>query len=189
MPGRVRLALTGLAVLALAGCGNSRTPVAQVTAPARPAGGRTLSYPAAGVRFIAPANWAAVPQRSPLVAVVTSGNAVVSVWRYTDAGAAPSTPAALTSARARLIAAARSRDPHLDVLRATTTRLDGVPAVELDALEHIGSQLRRVQSTHLFAYGAEIVLDEYAPPSLFGTVDREVFVPLQKSLVLSPAAA
>ncbi len=189
MPRAVKLMLAALGALVLAGCGNSRTPVPPVSAPARPGGAQTLSYPAAGVRFTAPSNWAAVPQHSPLVAVVTSGQAVVAVWRYADAAPAPSTPTALAAARDRLIGAARARDPRLKLIRVSTTRADDVPEIELDAIEHIGGRTRRVRSTHLFAYGAEIVLDEYAPPNLFGAVDRQVFIPLRGSLVLSPAAA
>jgi hypothetical protein len=32
--------------------------------------------------------------------------------------------------------------------------------------------------------GAELVLDEYAPPDLFAAVDRSVFVPVRRSLAL-----
>jgi hypothetical protein len=39
-----------------------------------------------------------------------------------------------------------------------------------------------VRSTHLYAYGAELVVDAYAPPGEFARVDRRVFGPMLRSL-------
>jgi hypothetical protein len=61
--------------------------------------------------------------------------------------------------------------------------------VEVDALERVGKQIRRVHSVHVFVPHAELVLDEYAPPQLFAAVDRSVFVPVQRSLLVSRTAA
>jgi hypothetical protein len=84
----------------------------------------------------------------------------------------------------RLIAAARARDRTLRLLGSRLARIDGAEAVELDALETIRGRPRRVSSTHLYVPGAELVLDEYAPPDRFATVERSVFVPVRRSLAL-----
>jgi hypothetical protein len=74
------------------------------------------------------------------------------------------------------------------VIRSRVTRAGRSGAVELDAIEQIAGQLRRVRSVHVFVNGAEIVLEEYAPTGLFHSVDHEVFSPLRQSLTVSPAA-
>jgi hypothetical protein len=74
------------------------------------------------------------------------------------------------------------------VIRSSVIRAGGSGAIELDAVEQIAGQLRRVRSVHVFADRAEIVLEEYAPTGLFHSVDHEVFSPLRQSLTVSPAA-
>ena len=171
------------------GCGDSRTPVLGFGAPAPPNGFKLVHYPAAGISFLAPKGWKTQPQRAPLVTVVASGPAVVSVWRFARSQPLPSTQAAVAHAGAALIRAAHARDATLQLIRSRALTLGGAPAVEVDAYEHIGNQLRRVRSIHLFAFGAEIVLDEYAPPSVFHAVDHAVFSPLKRSLRLAPSQA
>ncbi|MCA1690147.1 MAG: hypothetical protein LC720_06850 [Actinobacteria bacterium] len=58
-------------------------------------------------------------------------------------------------------------------------------AVQLRGLETIDGQRREVRSTHLYADGAEVVIDAYAPPDQFRTVDRGVFHPLLRGLRLA----
>jgi hypothetical protein len=38
----------------------------------------------------------------------------------------------------------------------------------------------------VYAHGAELVLDAYAPPAEFARVDRTVFRPLLRSLTVKP---
>jgi hypothetical protein len=170
----------------LGGCGNSRTPVASFTRPAAPRGFHTLSYSSAGVAFRAPRNWTTVSEPAPVVTVLSSGTAVVAVWRYPRSTPQPDGGATLASTRSELIAAARAHDRDLRLIDSKLTSADGAPAIELDAIERIAGQQRRVRSTHVYANRAEIVLDEYAPPASFGTLDREVFSPLDDSLRLLP---
>jgi len=173
-------------LLVLAGCGNSRAPVPNLSQPATPTSFRTLTF--AGVTLQAPSNWSVVNERPPLVTVVASGTAVVALWRFPRSAPVPIGRTALSQAAAQLIQAVRARDASLQVIRATTVTLDHRPAIELDAFERINGQPRRVRSTHVFVPGAELVLDEYAPSAIFHAVDHTVFSPVKRSLTLSPNA-
>jgi hypothetical protein len=175
------LAAAAVAVL-LAGCGNDRQRPAGFPRAALPAGHRLASFPPAGISFERPRNWVAQPGRAPLVATVRSGRAVVAVWRYPRQERLPLTTEELQRARRALLAAARRRDPSLRVLSALTLRIADVPGVELVAQERIGGEPRRVRSTHLYAHGAEFVVDAFAPPGEFDRLDRAVFRPLRASV-------
>jgi len=174
---------------ALCGCGSSPNRPPDLSRPAAPRGTQSLAFSSAGVSFTVPSNWAALNGAPPLVATVASGRALVALWRYPRSEPLPADPVALDNARVALLLAARRRDPSIQVIRSRALSVDGVPAIELDALEHVAGQLRRVRSLHLFAYGAELVLDAYAPPDAFHAVDHSVFSPLKRSLRLSAAGA
>jgi hypothetical protein len=182
-----RLVLVVCPLVALAGCGNARTPVPVVTGTAAPSAFRALGYPQAGVSLSAPANWAVESKSAPLVATISSGPAVVALWRYPRGTQFPAGAAALRAAMNRLIAVAKARDATLQLIRARTETVDGLPAAEIDAFEQVGGQPRRVRSTHIFVPGAELVLDEYAPAAIFHAVDHAVFSPVKRSLRLSVA--
>lgn len=186
---RPTIALLG-ATLLLAGCGYSRTAAPSPGQPAMPGAMRTLSYPHAGLRFRAPKDWTVWPGHGRLVTTVSSGAAVVSVWRYPRSQPAPADRAGLQAAAQQLLGSLRGRDPSLQLIRAQVTVVSGVPVVQLSAFETIGNARRRVRSTHLFLSGTELVIEEYAPPSLFHSVDHAVFSPLLHSVSLSakPAA-
>ena len=187
----MRRLLTILLVCALgllSACGNSRTPVPSLTRPAAAGALRTFSYPAAGVSFSAPRSWTVIQEPAPIAAALGSGSAVVALWRYPRTAGLPRSAAELSLARRALIRAARARDGALVVIGSRTLRVAGAPAIELDATEQVAGQLRRSRSTHVFAHGAEIVLDEYAPVSLFDQLDVAVFAPLERSLSLSSPA-
>jgi len=173
-------------LLPLSGCGNSRAPVPNLSQPVTPTSFRTLNF--TGVTLRAPSNWSVVNERAPLVTVVASGTAVVALWRFPRSAPVPAGRTALSQAAAQLIQAVRARDASLQVIRATTLLLDREPAIELDAFERINGQPRRVRSTHVFVPGAELVLDEYAPPGIFHAVDHTVFSPVKRSLRLLPNA-
>jgi hypothetical protein len=145
--------------------------------------------PAYGITFRMPHNWSLGSPRPPLVATVSSGAAVVAVWTYHRTAAPPQSRAELTADKARLVTAARQRDPGLELIRANVISLDNHPAIELDAFERINGQRRRVRSVHVFSTGQEVVLDAYAPPTLFHPVDHAVFSPLKRSLRLTGPAS
>ncbi len=171
----------------LAGCGNSRTPVPSLSSPQPPQGFQLLSYPAAAIALRAPRNWSVTPGRAPLVATIGSGAAVVALWRF-PRSLPPPTGTTLAGAGARLLAQARARDPGLRLIRSQAEAIDHAPAIELDALEQINGQLRRIRSIHVFVTGAELVLEQYAPPAIFHAIDHAVFSPVKRSLRLSPVA-
>ena len=186
----MRRAVPILALLtALSACGNERQRPPRAPEAAEPSGRRTVELPRYGVSFVRPANWPLTPPRPPQIAAVNSGRVSVNLWRYRRDERLPRTASELQRARRALIAAARARDRSLKVLSARSVRVGGAPGVELVADEKIGVARRKVRSTHLYAHGAELVIDAYAPPAEFAAVDRGVFAPLLRSLrVRRPAA-
>jgi hypothetical protein len=181
---RISCLLAALALLGgvVAGCGNSRTPVPPFGQPAPPDGVQVLDLPAAGVVLLVPRDWVPGAPSGRLMATIASGSAAISVWSYPRRAPAPVSSAAFARVRSGLLAAARRRDPALRPIRIAAITLAGLPALELDALEHIRGQLRRVRSVHVYAPGQELVLDAYAPPSIFHSVDHAVFSPVKRSL-------
>jgi hypothetical protein len=183
-----RFAVLCTAAALLGGCGNSRTPVPSLTAPATPHGLQTVRYRGAGFQFRAPANWTVATESGPLITVVSSGAAVVAVWRYLRLQPPP-TAGAMPRERAALITAARRRDRGLSLIRSRLVMVGKAPAIELDSIQRLGGALRRVRSLHVFVPGAELVLEQYAPVNIFHAIDHTVFSPLKRSLRLFPPRA
>jgi hypothetical protein len=179
--------LSVCASIAVIGCGNSRTPI-QPTANGLAGSFRIVHFPGWGITLKAPAAWASTTGQGPLIATFTSGASVVALWSFPRDVRAPHGVTELNLARRRLIRKARSRDPKLSLIRSKITHVGAAPAIELDAIEQINGQPRRVRSTHVFVHRAEVVLDEYAPPQVFHTVDHTVFSPLKHSLLLTGAS-
>jgi hypothetical protein len=169
---------------AIAGCGNARTPVPDYSRFQAPTGHRLVPLPRAGLELQAPANWLTELGSAPLIAVISSGPATISVWRYQRRPPPPASATELSRTRAQLIGAAQARDPTLRVIRTKVAQIDRAQAIELDAVERIAGQQRRVRSIHMFLAGAELVLEEYAPVDQFHAVDHAVFSPLKRSLRL-----
>lgn len=176
---------SGLAAIAISGCGNERTRPPDPLVPATPHGTVRGYFPAAGLRLRHPANWDERPGRAPLVATIGSGTAAVAIWRYPRSEALPRGTKALEAARKALVHAARKRDPALRVSSAQVTRVDGRDAIELLVTERIAGHVRRVRSVHVFAAGSEVVIDAYASPPLFDRLDRRAFRPLIASTRIS----
>jgi hypothetical protein len=182
------LALTAATAAALlAGCGNDRTPVPDLTIVPAPKAFRTAFFDEQGVRFRAPTNWRVIPGQSPQVATVAIGTAQVAVWRYPRTEPLPETRAQLDAARAALVAQIESRDP---TFKLTSTRLvmkRGIRAVEVVGT---GTNLtnrsvqRSMRSLHAYGRGAEVVMDAFAPPKDFARIDEQTFGPMSRSLKL-----
>jgi hypothetical protein len=181
-----RLAVPLLAALAAAAllpaCGAERQRAPRLPPPAEPAGSRTVDLREYGLSFRRPANWPLAEAQLPQLAGITSGRAVIAVWRYRRLEQLPRGAGELERARRALIAAARARDRTLKVVSSRTLRVSTQPAVEVVATERVGAGRRRVRSTHVYAHGQELVLDAYAPIPEFARVDREVFRPLLASV-------
>lgn len=181
---RRTLGVVVLGCLLAAGCGDSRAPVPSLTRPAVARGYRTLRFADAGVSIASPAGWSAIAERPPLLTAVTSGDAVIALWRYRRRQPPPSSPAALREARASLVAAVRARERSVRLISVRTSSIDGSPAVELSALDTIAGHPRRVLSTHLFTGGGEVVLEEYAPPAIFRAIGDSLFARVGRSLTV-----
>jgi hypothetical protein len=171
--------------LALAGCGNERTPAPDTATPLTPQGSALVRYPQAGVRFATPGRWDRAAGQAPLVATVTSGRATVAVWRFPRAEPLPSSAQDLRRARRTLLAAARARDPSFRSQRITSRRVGDLRAIEVRGTGTVEGQARAVRSLHVYGFDGEVVVDALAPPDQFGRVDREVFGPLLRSVRLS----
>jgi hypothetical protein len=185
-----RLTVASLpALVLLAGCGSSRTNPPSLTTPAAPLGFHALGYPRQGVALLAPKNWSVQTERAPMVTLFSSGTAVVAVYRFPRSTPPPVDTATLDRARIALLGAARARDPGLRLIRSKLETVGRARAIELDAFVQINGRSRRVRSIHVYVPGSEVVLDEYAPPAIFHTVDHAVFSPVRRSLHVTGAGA
>ena len=69
------------------------------------------------------------------------------------------------------------------------TKVNEQNAVQIRGNETIDGQRRTVRSTHIYAGGAEIVVDATAPVNEFRRVDAQVFSPMLRSLRISRPTA
>jgi hypothetical protein len=181
-------AVVTLAVAAAAGaagCGNERQAPPDVTTPGPPLGTTQQSFPAAGLRFQAPSGWTITPGAAPLVVTITTGQATLAVYRYPRAETLPSSKAELEGALDALVAAAKTRDPTFQEIKRNTLEVDGKPAVQVRGTETVDGQPRVVRSTHVYADGAEVVVDAFAPAKDFRRVDAQAFRGVLRSLDIS----
>lgn len=174
-----------LALAALAGCGRERTPVPETGGPGQRLGDNPLSNPAAGYRLIAPAGWVVAAGEPPLVSTISSGPVIVSIFRFARSEPLPKAKDQLDHAITDLIAAAKARNPSFEAIRSARVRVDGRAAIQVRGTQTISGHQRAVRSTHVFAFGGELVIDMLAPVDGFKTVDSVYFRPLLRSLRLS----
>jgi hypothetical protein len=189
VPRPVTLPLACAAALLGAGCGAERV---QPPDPSRPFAIEPpvrRAFPEAGLRFRAPGDLAFGAGRAPLVTSASTGTATIAIWRYPRSEPLPRDDAALAAAREALVRAARTRDATFDLDRSRRVRIDGAPGIELVGSERVAGRDRRVRSTHVYAKGAEVVVDAYAAPRDFAVVDRAIVGPLLRSLKLDPPRA
>lgn len=183
-----RPALSALAfcvsIFLATGCGNDRTLAPDVMTPGQPLGSNTQRYDAAGLVFEAPAGWSVRPGEPPLITTIATGRAAISIFRYPRTVPLPTTRAALDSAAEALVVAARTRDPTFVELKRSRLRVDGRPAIVVRGTQTVAGQPRTVRSTHIYAFGGEVVVDAIAPAADFKRVDAEAFRPLVRSLQL-----
>ena len=169
-------------------CGRERIEPPDTVRPATPAGFAAEAYPQAGLFLDRPGNWPFEPGRPPLVASASSGTATVSLWRYLRSEPLPRADEELDAAQEALEAAAKARDTTFVLQEGRQLEVDGAPAIQLLGTGTIAGQKRRVRSIHVYAKGAEVVLDAHAPEQEFARVDREVFAPIVESLRIDPPA-
>lgn len=172
-------AVVVLALTTLAGCGNDRQVPPDVATPGPAFGSEAASYPGAGLTLPrVPAGWARIAGQAPAVVTIATGEAAVGIFRYPRTEPLPVTKAQLDAAVTQLVAAAKARDPTFTEIKRARTTVDGRPAVTVRGTETIDGQPRTVRTTHIYAFGAETVIDAFAPAKDFRRVDAEVFRPL-----------
>jgi hypothetical protein len=177
-----RIVLLILVCAVLTACGDSRTQPPDLSTPATPDGFMHVAYPAAGLRFNAPRDWRVIAGTPPQIVVLQSGLATVGVWRYPRDGTLPHTKAALKTALHSLLGLVATNDPTFRREGAAVVEVDHHGALQIRALETIDGLRREVRSTHLFVNRSEVVIDAFAPPSMFTRIDTEVFHPVLRSL-------
>lgn len=179
-----------LSCLALAGCGNVRQPAPDVRTPGPAFGSESVSYPQAGLTIAkAPAGWARTSGTAPAVAGIVTGTASIGIFRYPRTEPLPKSKAQLDAAMTTLLAAAKARDPSFTEIKGARLKVDGQPAVQIRGTETVGGQPRTVRTTHVYAFGAELVIDAFAPEADFRRVDAQAFRPMLASLKLTKPAA
>lgn len=180
----VSIALTAAAVASLAaGCGSDSSSSGPSPKPEQP-----TAFSARGVNFTAPTGWTVRRGTGNLVATVAAGDATVAVWRYPRGQELPTTKDELKAARDGLVAALDRHDDQFEAIKTAPTQIGGQPAVQVRARETIAGTVRTVRSSHIYAGGAEYVVDAYAPDRSFRAVDAQVFRPLLRTLTVQGAA-
>lgn len=126
----MRRPLAACLILALApsvvACGNERQEAPKVPRAAMPSGKRTERFPGDGVTFTRPRNWVVTGGRSPRVASISSGRAIVTPWRYRRVENLPRTPADLRTAREALVSTVKGRDRKIRMLSVRPRRIGGL---------------------------------------------------------------
>ncbi len=180
---RPLLVLSALALaVPLSACGNDAGKAPDVEA-VRPAFSFVPErFPAQGVSFERPKDWLMAKGEAPLLATITAGRVTIAGVALPADEALPRTKAELDSARDALVAAAKARDKTFKVIKAKGTRAAHQPAVVVIADETVAGQPRRVRSTHVYAFGGEVVVDAFAPPRDYPKVEEPVFRRIVRSL-------
>jgi hypothetical protein len=176
-----------LAALPLAAaCGREPLSTPDVAEPIRSRQVQPVDFPAEGLRFELPGGWAVNRGQAPLVATAGSGGATISVWRYVRSEKLPRAPDELREAQTALIGAAERRDPTFTVRSVRQVKVDGAPAIQILGTGTIDGARRDLRSTHVYAKGAEVVVDAFATQRYFERTDRLAFRPLLRSLKIDP---
>lgn len=178
------------ALALLTGCGNPRQSAPDVFTPGPPLGANQAIYPQAGLAFKVPGGWSKVDGTAPSVVTIATGTAVIGIWRYPRTEPLPTTTAQLDAAITTLAQAAKARDASFTLIKSGKITIGGKPAVQLRGIETVDGQQRMVRSTHIYAEGAEIVVDSFCPVKDFKRVDGQVFRPLLQTMIIAaPRAA
>ena len=189
MPVPARTVLTALAAAALSGCGAERVDPPDPARPYATGGTADRTFAQAGLTIRAPSSWIFTPGRPPLVASTSSGSVTIALWRYPRTEPLPQDDAAFAAAEEALVEAARTRDETFELTEARDVEVDGARGIELVGTQRLRGRQRQVRSTHVYAKGAEIVVDQSAAPQDFAPADRNVFGPLVDAMKIDPPKA
>lgn len=169
-------------VLPVAGCSDSRPPVA--TGPLTPsATTRMYDFPRAGLTVRLPRNMQLTrPARLPAVLRAGLGEPFVSAYAYRRAEQLPRTDRELRDARRRLVRITRGRDRGYRLERSRTTEVDGARALELVGEQTLGRARLRIRSLHVYRGNAEYVVEVAAPRGEFARFDAAVTPLIERTL-------
>jgi hypothetical protein len=165
------------ALVACAGCGNSRNAPVGLTQLGAPVALVNYTAGSGDVSFGHPSSWTVSAGAAPEVAQMSSGNAVDAIYAYprTDL---PLDSAGAETSRVRLIASLRERTPSFHVDSSSVIEVDGAPAVEIVGHGRIAGHPVKTKSVHVYKGAAEYVIDAYAQPDVFRRAESEAFDPL-----------
>lgn len=170
----------------LAGCGSQPPPTPDVKTPQGFTGRFSFGYPKSAIQLSVPDGWNRLDGQTPLVASMTSGSATIAIWRYPRVEPLPTTHTALATAKAKLLAQTKAKDPTFSG-RAKLLHVGPARAIEVRGRVRVAGLPREVRSTHVFAQGSEVVVDAYAQHRDFARVDRDVVRPMVASLRVGKA--
>ncbi len=188
-PRSILVAALVAGVLPLAGCSDSRPPVAtgQLTPSSK---ARTYDFPRAGLKLDLPRNMQ-VNRLPRLPAVFRAGLAqpFVSAYAYRRSEQVPRNARELRAARRRLVRTTRGRDRGYRLERSRTAKVDGARAIELLGEQTLGRTRLRIRSVHVYRGGAEYVIEVAAPRRQFARFDAAVWPLISRTLDVSGRVA
>jgi hypothetical protein len=138
-----------------------------------------------GIGFDTAPSWSVNGGVRPHISTITSGGATVAIWLFPRSERLPKGQAELSRALTSLTAAAKRHDPTFRRIGGRTLKIDGRPAVEIRSGDRAGGKQRATRTTHIYAYRAEIVVDQFTTPTDFARADRILFGPLLRGLEIS----
>ena len=169
--------------MAGAGCGNERSQPMGLSQLGAPVSLVNFTTPSGDVSFGRPSSWTVSSGTLPVVAQISSGSAVATVYAYprTDL---PQSRAGAEASRQRLLHSLRERAPSFDVRSSRVLKVDGAAAVEVVGRGRIAGHRVRTKSVHVYKGAAEYVIDAYARPRFFHQAETEAFDPLLATIHL-----
>jgi hypothetical protein len=168
-----------LASLAVAGCGSDDPEPAATTTVATP---QRVAYSQYGIAFRPESTWAVNGGVRPHISTVSSGAASAAIWRFPRKERLPKERVELREAMKSLVRSSRRRDPTFRRIEGHTLRVGGEPALEIRATGRVGGRQRAMRIVHIYAHGAEIVVDGWTVPTDLARADRALFDPLLRRL-------
>ncbi|HEX8158301.1 MAG TPA: hypothetical protein VF526_13030 [Solirubrobacteraceae bacterium] len=182
---RALSSLTAVALaVALVACGNEKTAAPDTGVVPAPKGFRDAKYTKEGVSLRVPKSWRTIDGEAPQIATIAAGDGQIGVWRFPRKEPLPETAIQLNAAREALIAQVQKRDKGFTVTSSRIVLKPKLKAVEIIGIGTNQGLQRSQRSLHAYGYGAEVVVDGFAPITLFNKVDKQTFSKVARSLKL-----
>jgi hypothetical protein len=169
--------------MAGAGCGNERSRPIGLSQLGPAVSLVNFTAPSGDVSFGRPSSWTVSSGNLPVVAQISSGSAVATVYAYPRTDLSQSTAGAEAS-RQRLLTSLQERAPSFEVQSSRVREVDGAPAVEIVGRGRIAGHRVRTKSVHVYKGAAEYVIDAYARPRFFHRAETDAFNPLLATIRL-----